>query len=49
MAKALRKIEIKKNEKKNKMAEGVDFQEDTEREESVLVIQKYFRGYKGRE
>ena len=31
------------------MAEGIQFQEDTEREESVLVIQKYFRGFKSRE
>ena len=38
IAKTLRKIEMKKNERKNRMAEGIEVHEDSEREDAVLVI-----------
>ena len=49
LAKFLRKQEIKKHEKNKKLAEGIEIAEETEREDAVSVIQKYWRGYKGRE
>ena len=35
-----RKLEIKKVEKQKKIAEGIEVDENTERVEAVLVIQK---------
>jgi len=44
-----RKEVLKQMERKAQIAQGVEFDEKTERENAVLVIQKYYRGYKGRE
>lgn len=50
IAKTLRKIEFKKVERHNKLfAEGNDVNDDTEREDAILKIQKYFLGYLARE
>lgn len=45
----LRKLEIKKLEKTKKIQEGMVIAEETEREDAALVLEKYWRGYKGRE
>lgn len=47
-AKYLKKMEIKKIEKNKRFVEGNEITEETEREDARIVIQKYFRGYKGR-
>jgi hypothetical protein len=42
-------LEIKKLEKTKKIQEGMVIAEETEREDAALVLEKYWRGYKGRE
>lgn len=43
-------MEIKKVERHNKLfAEGNEINDDTEREDAILKIQKYFLGYLARE
>jgi len=45
----LRKAELKKAEKLRKIAEGQEILDDTERNDAILIIQKYYRGFEARE
>lgn len=49
LAKHLMKQDFKKLEKHRRLQEGTEIAEETEREDAILVIQKYYRGFKGRE
>ncbi|EGR34503.1 hypothetical protein IMG5_009390 [Ichthyophthirius multifiliis] len=49
IAKTLRKQDLYRKEKQNKLKQGHEIEEETEREQAVLVIQKYYKGFKGRE
>lgn len=49
LAKQLRKMDFKKSEKHRRLQEGIEIAEETERDDAIQVIQKYYRGFKGRE
>ncbi|CAD8093406.1 unnamed protein product [Paramecium sonneborni] len=47
--KQLRKDKLRKENKTKRLAEGEEITDEQENEKAVLIIQKYFKGYKGRE
>ena len=48
LAQWLKKLDIKKQEKHKRLQEGTEIAEETERDDGILVIQKYYRGYLAR-
>jgi hypothetical protein len=42
-------MDQKKHEKQKRLQEGNEIPEETERDDAILVIQKYYRGFKARE
>ena len=41
-------LDHKKQEKQKKLLEGTEIPEETERDDAILVIQKYYRGFRAR-